>query len=214
MPIRILIVDDHMVVRKGIRTMLEPKPDMEFVGEALDGEQAVDLASALKPDVILMDLIMPRKGGIEAIKEITRQNPEAKILVLTSFSELDKVIAAVKAGARGYVLKDSSPQDLVQAIRDVWRGEMWLWPGLAEQAMLRLQGAEVDEGPSEPLTEREVDVLRLIAQGLSNQEIAARLYLVEGTVRFHVNHILAKLRLANRTQAALYALREGLVTLY
>jgi len=211
--IRILVVDDHAVVREGLRAFISGKPDMELVGEAGDGQEAVLQARSLQPDVILMDLVMPGKNGIQAIQEIRGENPEARILVLTSFDEDYRVFSAVKAGALGYILKDSSPQELVEAIRCVYRGESSLHPAVARKLILGYsQDHETRPGTS-ALTEREVDVLKLVAHGLSNQEIAQQLHVGEGTVRFHVGNILSKLGLDNRTQAALYALREGLVSL-
>jgi len=211
--IRILIADDHAIVREGLRTLIASEPGMELVGEAADGIEAVSLARSLEPDVILMDLVMPRKDGLEAISEIKQQNPEICILVLTSFAEEDKVFPAIRAGALGYLLKDSSPQQLLQAIYDVHRGESSLHPTVALK-LVREISQPSDLPPAEhPLTEREVDVLELVAQGLSNQEIADQLVISEWTVRTHVRNILGKLHLANRTQAALYALREGLAEL-
>ena len=211
--IRILIADDHAIVREGLRTLIASEPGMELVGEAADGIEAVSLARSLEPDVVLMDLVMPRKDGLEAISEIKQQNPEMCILVLTSFAEEDKVFPAIRAGALGYLLKDSSPQQLLQAIYDVHRGESSLHPTVALK-LVREISQPSDLPPAEhPLTEREVDVLELVAQGLSNQEIADQLVISEWTVRTHVRNILGKLHLANRTQAALYALREGLAEL-
>jgi NarL family two-component system response regulator LiaR len=215
--IRILITDDHAVVREGLRALIDTEPGMAVAGEAADGVEAVQLARELRPDVILLDLIMPRKDGIEAIGEIKKENAEVGILVLTSFAEDEKVFWAIKAGALGYLLKDASPQELIQAIRDVHRGEPSMAPAIAHKLMRELQRSA--QTPSdlprteEPLTEREVEVLKLVAQGLSNQEIAGQLVISERTVRTHVSHILDKLHLANRTQAALYALREGLASL-
>jgi two-component system, NarL family, response regulator LiaR len=211
--IRILISDDHAIVREGLRALLATEPGMELVGEAPDGATAVDLARSLKPDVILLDMIMPRLDGLEAIGEIKRENPDARILILTSFAEDEKVFPAIKAGALGYLLKDSSPQELLQAIRHVYRGESSLHPTIARKLIRELSQPPTLPPTVDPLTEREVEVLRLVAQGLTNDEIAGRLYLSERTVRTHVSHILDKLHLANRTQAALYALREGLANL-
>ncbi len=209
-PIRVLVADDHAIVREGLRSLLETEPGMELAGEAVDGEEAVAHARAVRPDVILLDLMMPRLDGIAAIGEIKREQPDARILVLTSFAEDEKVFAAIKAGALGYLLKDSSPQELLQAIREVARGESSLHPTIARKVLRELSRPPELPATPEPLTARELDVLRLVAQGLSNQEIAGRLALSERTARTHVSQILTKLQLANRTQAALYALREGL----
>ncbi|NIO70105.1 MAG: response regulator [Anaerolineae bacterium] len=209
--IHILIADDHAIVREGLRALIDTERGMELVGEAADGVEAVLQARSLQPDVILLDLVMPRKDGIEAIGEIKQENPEARILVLTSFAEDDKVFPAIQAGALGYLLKDSSPQELLQAIREVYRGESSLHPAIARKLIGELNRPPENLPPTEePLTEREVEVLSLVARGLSNQEIAERLVVSERTVRTHVSNILGKLHLANRTQAALYAVREGL----
>jgi NarL family two-component system response regulator LiaR len=186
---------------------------MALVGEAADGIEAVRQTRALEPDVVLLDLVMPRKSGIEAIEEIKRTMPSTRILVLTSFAEDDKVFPAIKAGAHGYLLKDTSPAELLRAIREVDRGEPSMHPTIARKLMLELQRSSGLPPTEEPLTEREVEVLSLVAQGLTNQEIADRLYVSERTVRTHVSNILSKLHLANRTQAALYALRKGLASL-
>ena len=212
-PIRVLVVDDHAVVREGLRALISAKPGMTVVGEAADGVEAVQKARSLQPDVILMDLVMPRKDGIEAIDEITGENPKARVLVLTSFAADDKVFPAIKAGAQGYVLKASPSRVLIRAILDVHRGEPSLSPTIASKLMQEL-GRSPDLRPAEePLTGREVEVLRLVAQGLSNADIAGALSISPPTVRSHVSSILGKLHLANRTQAALYALREGIAQL-
>lgn len=211
--IQVLIVDDHAVVREGLRALIETEPGMGLAGEATDGDEAVAQAVALQPDVILLDLMMPRKGGIEAIGEIMAADASARILVLTSFAEDDKVFPAIKAGALGYLLKDASPSELLQAIRDVCRGEPSMHPTIARKLMRELRRPAELPPTEEPLTEREVEVLQLLARGLSNQEIADELVVSERTVRTHVSNILGKLHLANRTQAALYALREGLARL-
>jgi NarL family two-component system response regulator LiaR len=208
--IRILIADDHTLVRAGLCALLDSEPGMEVVGEAADGVDAVDRAGTLEPDVILLDLVMPRKDGIEAITEICDANPGARILVLTSYTDDDKVFPAIKAGALGYLLKDSEPHELLQAIRRVYAGEPSLAPTIARKLMRELQQPPDLPPAEQPLSEREVQVLRLVAQGLPNKEIAERLVVSERTVRAHVSNILSKLHLANRTQAALYAIREGL----
>ncbi len=212
--IRVLVVDDHAVVRRGLCFLMDVKPGIEVIGEAADGVEAVAQARTLQPDVILLDLVMPRKSGIEAIQEIKRENPAARILVLTSFTDDDKVFPAIKAGAQGYLLKDSSPEALIQAIHEVHRGESSLHPTIARKLIQEINQPSNLEPTPDPLTAREVDVLKLVSQGLSNQEIAERLEINENTVRTYVSQILGKLHLANRTQAALYALREGLVSLH
>jgi NarL family two-component system response regulator LiaR len=211
--IRVLIADDHAVVREGLQGLIASEPGIEVVGQAKDGVEAVLKAHSLQPDLILMDLVMPRKGGLEAISEIKQANPDARILVLTSFAEDDKVFPAIKRGALGYLLKDSSPEELLQAIRDVHRGQSSLHPTIARKLIHEISQPSDLPPAAEPLTEREVEVVRLVAQGLSNEEIGEKLFIAERTVRTHVSNILAKLHLANRTQAALYALREGLASL-
>lgn len=211
--IRILIADDHAVVRHGLRALIATESDMELVGEAADGVEAVRLTASLQPDVILLDMAMPRKTGLEAIDDIKRDNSQARILVLTSFAEDDKVFPAIKAGAMGYLLKDTSPRELLQAIRDVHRGDVSLHPTIARKLVGELKRPSSLPPAEEPLTERETQVLALVARGMSNQEIAAALVIGERTVRTHISNILGKLHLANRTQAALYAQREGLTHL-
>ena len=211
--IRVLVVDDHAVVRQGIRALLATETDIEVVGEAENGREAVAEAEGLQPDVILMDLVMPEMDGIEAIGRITARQLEARILVLTSFAADDKVFPAIKAGALGYLLKDSSPEELVAAIHQVHRGESSLHPTIARKLLQELSQPPDKPPTLDPLTEREVEVLKLVAQGRSNQEIAEALVISEATARTHVSNILHKLHLASRTQAALYALREGLASL-
>ena len=211
--IRVMLVDDHPIVRRGVAALIDTQPDMEVAGEANNGLEAVQRAAALQPDVILIDLVMPEMDGIQAITEIKRRRPDARILVLTSFYEDEKVFPAIKAGAAGYLLKDSPPQDLLKALRDVAGGQSSLHPAIA-MILIREINQPPDLPPTaEPLTERELEVLRLLAKGLSNDEIADRLVVSERTVGTHVSSILAKLHLANRTQAALYALREGIAKL-
>jgi len=211
--IRVLIADDHPLIREGLRGLLAAEPGLELVGEAADGSEAVEKTALLRPDVILLDLLMPVKSGIEAIIEIKENDPEARILVLTSFADDEQVFPALRSGALGYLLKDSSPQDLLRAIRSVYRGESSLHPTIARRLVQQFSQPAVDSSPENPLTQREVEVLKLVAQGLSNQNIADELVVSERTVGKHVGNILEKLHLANRTQAALYALREGLSTL-
>ena len=211
--IRILIADDHAIVREGLRALLATEPDLELVAEATDGIQAVTKARAFKPDVILLDLMMPRMDGVEAITEIKKDWQEAHIIVLTSFSDDEKVFSAIRSGALGYLLKDSSPQDLLNAIHTVAKGEGFLSPSIASKVMREINQPPKLPPTKDPLTERENEILQLVAQGLTNDQIAERLVVSERTVRTHVSNILAKLQLANRTQAALYALKEGLASL-
>jgi NarL family two-component system response regulator LiaR len=212
-PIRVLVVDDHVVVRRGIRALLATVDEVKVVGEAQDGQEALERIEALRPDVILLDLLMPRMDGIEVTRRAIAKDPEARILVLTSFAVDDKVFPAIKAGALGYLLKDTGPQELVRAIHQVHRGESSLSPAIARKVLQELSRPPSQPLTAEPLTEREVEVLQVLATGKSNQEIAAELVISEATVRTHVSNILGKLHLASRTQAALYALREGLASL-
>jgi NarL family two-component system response regulator LiaR len=212
-PIRVLLVDDHAIVRKGVRALLLTEADLEVVGEAADGDAAVAAAERLRPDVILMDLVMPGLDGIEAIRRIVARRPDARIVVVTSFATDEKVFPAIRAGALGYLLKDSEPEDLVRAIRQARRGETALHPVIARNVLQELGRPRETTLTTDPLTERELEVLKLVAGGLSNQEIADRLVISEATVRTHVSSILAKLHLASRIQAALYALREGIASL-
>jgi two-component system, NarL family, response regulator LiaR len=212
--IRILVADDHAVVRKGLQALIKTEAGMEIVGEAENGRDAVALAEELNPDVILLDLKMPFLDGIEVITEIKDRKLDSRVLILTSFADDDHVLPAIRAGALGYLLKDSSPQDLIAAIHHVYRGESSLTPSVALKLVHEVRQPAQSEGSAVgALTGREVDVLERIAQGLTNQEIAEELDIGERTVRNHVGHILDKLQVANRTQAAVYALREGLASL-
>jgi NarL family two-component system response regulator LiaR len=211
-PIRVLVADDQAIVRKGIRALLAQVAGIAVVGEAANGAEAVAQAQALDPDVTLMDLAMPVMDGIEAIRRITARWAGARILVLTSFTGDDKVFPAIKAGALGYLLKDSEPADLIRAIEQVSRGEPSLHPSIAMQLLNELRRPTQQTPPANALTAREVDVLRLVARGLSNREIAAQLTTTEATIKTHVSSILSKLHLANRVQATLYALQEGITT--
>ena len=210
--IKVLISDDHPLVREGLRALIATEPDMDLVGEASDGVEAVDLAMSLQP-VIPLDLMMPNKTGIEAIQEIKEENPDARILVVTSFGEDENVFPAIKSGALGYLLKDSSPQELLSALREVHRGEPSLHPTIALKLIRELNHPSQAKAEGTPLTGREVEVLKLVAQGLSNHEIGEPLVIAERTVSKHVSSIIEKLHVSNRTQVALYALKEGLATL-
>jgi NarL family two-component system response regulator LiaR len=212
-PIRVLIVDDHLIVRKGIRALLVTERDIEVVGEASDGVEAISKVANLHPDVVLMDLVMPVMDGIEATRQMTGQWPEMAVLVLTSFAADDMVFPAIKAGALGYLLKDSSPEELIEAIRNVNKGEPSLHPSIARKLLDEMSHPTKSTPTSDPLTGRELEVLRMIAQGMSNREIAEQLVVAEWTVRTHVSNILSKLHLASRTQAALYAIKTGLASL-
>lgn len=211
-PIRVLVVDDHVIVRQGIRALLAESEDIEVVGEAANGLEAIRQVECTKPDVILMDLIMPEMTGIEAIGYISTKQPNVRFLVLTTYSGDDLVFPAIQAGAQGYLLKDSGAGQLAQAIRQVHRGEPSLHPDIARKLMKEIKEPAPGKRTPDPLTAREVEVLRLLARGLDNQEIAERLTVAEVTVRSHISRILDKLHLANRVQATLYALREGLTT--
>jgi NarL family two-component system response regulator LiaR len=211
--IRVLIADDHAIVRKGIRALLATEVGIEVVGEARDGGAALAEVERLRPDVVLMDLVMPGIDGLEAIREITVRWPETRILVLTSFAGVDKVFPAIEAGALGYLLKDSGPEELVRAIEQVYRGNASLHPTVARALLRGVVPSPGEEAGAELLTEREQTVLQLVAQGQSNRDIAGRLAISEATVRTHVSHILTKLKVSSRTQAALYALRRGWASL-
>lgn len=212
-PITVLIVDDHTVVRRGLSALLGTEPDIRVVGEAANGQEGIDQAETLRPDVILMDLVMPVMDGVTAIVRILARQPDARILVLTSFGSDIKLFPAVKAGAVGYLLKDTSPEELVKAIRRAAAGESSLNPVVARRLLRELARDAPGSRPNEPLSERETEVIRLVARGLTNDRIGEKLFISEATVRTHVSHILAKLDLTNRTQVALYALREGLASI-
>jgi NarL family two-component system response regulator LiaR len=207
-PIRIVIADDHWVVREGLKMFLSRDPSFQVIGEAEDGAQAVERARELEPDVVIMDLLMPEMDGIAATSAIRSQTPQVEVLALTSVLEDEKVVAAVRAGAIGYLLKDTRGDELKAAIRAAAAGQVHLSPQAAARLMREVRAPESPE----TLTERETDVLRLMAQGLANKEIARDLGIGEGTVKTHVSNVLAKLGVQSRTQAALHAVRIGLVT--
>jgi NarL family two-component system response regulator LiaR len=208
--IQVLIADDHTVVRDGITALLNSEDNIHVIGAAADGTEAVRLAKELDPDVILLDLVMPRMDGIQAIEEIRKDNPEAKILVLSSYAESHQIYSAIKSGAMGYLLKDSSSDDLIKAIRDTDNNIPVLQPEIAHILMKDIQKSRELGTSKSKLTNRENEILSHVALGKTNQEIADELVLSERTVRTHITNILAKLQLTNRTQAALYALREGI----
>jgi DNA-binding NarL/FixJ family response regulator len=218
--IRVLLVDDHAMVRQGLRTFLDLQDNTDLritvVGEAVNGMEAVELASQTQPDIVLLDLVMPQMDGIQATRKIRECSPDSRIIILTSFGEEDKVLPAIRAGAQGYLLKDIPPHELVRAIREVYLGNVQLHPEIAKKLMSAVAAQEVtvsrfvtdsDSG----LTVREQEVLDLIAEGLSNREIAGKMFISEKTVKTHVSNILSKLHLDDRTQAAIYALTHGSV---
>lgn len=211
--IRVLVVDDHPVVRRGIKSLLAEEEDIEVVGEAANGKDALKQVEKLHPDVVLMDLVMPEMNGVEAIQHISAAQPDVRILVMTSFAADDKVFPSIKAGALGYLLKDSDPEDLVRMIHQVYRGELSIHPTIARKVIQELNRPAEEPLTPDPLTAREIEILQLLAQGVENKEIARRLVVREATVRTHVSNILSKLHLANRVQVTLYALRKGLSTL-
>ena len=207
--IRLLLVDDHTVVRRGLRMVLSLERDLEVVGEAADGREALEQVAQLQPDVVLMDLLMPVMTGVEAIRAIKRDSPEVEVVALTSVLEDKLVVEAIEAGATGYLLKDTGPDVLVAAIRAAHRGEVHLDPKAKKRLVREVRTPEMRES----LTARETEILRLVAKGMANREIAERLEVSEVTVKTHVSSILSKLGLQSRTQAALFALKEGLVGL-
>ncbi len=210
--IRVLIVDDHPLVRQGIASFIEAQDDLEVAGEATNGREAGEQVTKLKPDVVLMDLVMPELDGIAATREIKSRDPDVKILALTSLVNDEQVLPALQAGASGYLLKDIAAEQLMDAIRAAQRGETPLAPVVATKLVTSVRATrDEDAAKLETLSEREREVLGLLGQGLSNKEIAARLVISEKTVKFHVSSILSKLQLGDRTQAALYATKHGLV---
>ncbi len=210
--ITVLLVDDHAIVRSGVRAYLDSQPDLQVIGEAGSGAEAVRLAEELVPDVVLMDLIMPEMDGVEATWRVRRVSPRSQVVVLTSFHEDEQLFPAIKAGALSYLLKDIAPEDLADAIRSAARGEAVLHPRVAARLIREMRGERSStQNVYAELSEREMEVLRLIAEGLSNAEIAARLVLSEKTIKGHVSNILSKLHLTDRTQAAVLAWREGII---
>jgi two-component system, NarL family, response regulator LiaR len=208
--IRVLIVEDQAVVREGLAAILSYQSDIEVVGQAKDGIEAVEMLEVAKPDVILLDLVMPRQDGLTTIPILKEKLPSVHILVLTSFADNDRVYQAIKSGAQGYLLKDATHTQLLQGIRDVSQGLATLYPSIAMRVIRELNNPTDVMYTTEPLTPRELETLRLISSGLSNQEISQKLFVQESTVAKYVSNILDKLHLANRTQAALYAVRKGI----
>lgn len=210
--IKVLIADDHHVVRRGLLFFLKTQRDIEVIGEAKNGKEAVELVTELKPDVVLMDLSMPEMDGVMATKAIREMNESVKIIILTSYADQDHVIPAIRAGASGYQLKDIEPDELVETIRDVLKGESKLHPKVTSHVMTHLTlGANQKTSKISDLTKREKEVLNELAKGKSNKEIASSLFITEKTVKTHVSNILAKLQLSDRTQAALYAVKNGYI---
>ena len=209
-PIRVLLVDDHAVVREGLRTFLELQDGLEIAGEAADGHEGVAAAERLRPDVVLMDLVMPRLDGVGAMRELRRRLPGVRVIVLTSFTDDAKLLPALQAGAAGYLLKNAQPQEIARAVRAAHAGEALLDPQVAAR-LLESIAQPAGQAPPDPLTRREREVLELLGRGLSNKRIARELGIAEKTVKTHVGHVLAKLGVADRTQAALHAVRAGLI---
>lgn len=211
-PITVLLVDDHALVRAGVRAYLQSLPDISVVGEASSGEEAVRQAEVLVPDVVLMDLAMPGMDGVEATARVRRISPRSQVVVLTSFHDDAHIFPSIKAGALSYLLKDAGPTEVAEAVRAAARGEVVLHPVVAARVLREVRGDRKEPvNPFADLTEREQEVLRLIAQGMSNEQIAAALVVSEKTVKGHVSNVLSKLHLADRTQAAVYAWRQGFV---
>jgi len=217
-PIKVLIVDAHAVVRQGLIALIDTAPDMIVVGEAVDEEMAIAQTRTLRPDVVVMDVVMPGLDGINAIQQIKQGNQQTRVLILTNFGEDQRVLSAVRAGAHGYLLKDAVLTDVIDAIRGVYDGKLVLHPSVTHVLLKSMQAAKPKEKTAVPpttiLTNREQDILKLVAKGLANKQIAEALLIDERTVLVHVSHILQKLGVENRTQAALYALRRGLATLH
>lgn len=212
-PTRLLLVDDHAIIRQGIKALLRSRPELVVVGEAASGEEAVALCESHAPDVVLLDLVMPGIGGVEAARRIKQVSPRTQVIVLTSYHEDEHILPAIRAGALSYLLKDIAPEELVEAIRKAARGEATLSSRVATLLMQALQGTTpAAPSPETPtLSVRELEVLRLLAEGLTNTEIAGRLFVSETTVKSHVSNILGKLHLADRTQAAVYAWKQGMM---
>ena len=215
--IRLLLADDHAIVRRGLQLFLKTQPDFELVGEAATGQEVLERVAELQPDIVLMDLHMPVVNGIEATRQIKASHPAVKVIVLTSFSDHDHVLPAVKAGARGYLLKDIEPDELAKSIRQVYAGKVELHPDVAGLLLEQIanpedSAPERNATPFDELTAREREVLQLIASGLTNREIAEALFITEKTVKTHVSHILGKLGLSDRTQAAILAVKHGLIS--
>jgi NarL family two-component system response regulator LiaR len=209
-PIRLLIIDDHRIVREGLKTFLAPNPRMQIIGEGQDGREAVELASRLKPDVVLMDLVMPGMDGIEATRQITACLPQARVLIITSFTEEERVMGAIQVGAAGYLLKDSSPQILEEAIEAVYRGESYLPPSIARKVIHSLRRPEETTPAALSLTPREIEIVKLVAMGYTNEEIASAIYISPRTVSSHLWRLMRKIQADNRTQVAIYAFRHGI----
>jgi NarL family two-component system response regulator LiaR len=211
-PITVMLVDDHTIVRQGVRAYFDTLPDLRVVAEATTGAEAVQMAGEQAPDVVLMDLVMPNVDGVEATRRVKQASPRSQVIVLTSYHQDEHIFPAIRAGALSYLLKDIAPAQLAEAVRKAARGEAVLHPQVAARVVQELQGATKDVvNPFTGLSERELEVLKLIADGASNEEIAERLVISAKTVKSHVSNILSKLHVVDRTQAAVYAWREGVV---